>query len=368
VEEKGVSIRNISVRSLRIGVVFGIVIGSLGIFATPSIAGSPHATLSADLRPPVLTLSDATTRHGLLKVDFRTLNTTAANAVLTVKFTLQSGTTTQPQQIAISEVNGSPSPLGCDPLNVLTDAYKCDLGNVSPNSTVLRFIEFVSPQADACTVSQCLLISTTTVSFAEAGNDLQGGPQGTKNDSLSETDTIALVLSAAAATASGGCQNVTSGSLGLIGTLASATANQASQVTFNQASPVGGVEFPCTWGATGLKKLSQIPVGLHSDQVWFVDLQLAAPTQLATALLTVFDTPSGLNSNNFVLYERVTDTNTFFVVPQCQNGLIPPGAPGPNFPTVTAFDSCVFATQAYGHGGVQVTVKLYQFGDPDFDY
>jgi hypothetical protein len=298
--------------------------------------------------PTMLTLSDITAslvRRGLIKTVFATATTTATHTLLTV-------TLSQPVLF--------PPTAGCTPLKTLTSTFTCDLGNVGANTTVLRLIQFQSPDVSTCLATPCTLTATATVTFAEGGTDNLGGPQGTKNDSLTATRSIQLFAAGDNGRADGGCAITFPASLG---TQASLTVNQASQVSFFQASDLTGVPFPCTPGATGVKTLQSIPPTLHLNGIWFVDLQTSP--QLATAVLTVFNLPSGVNANSFVLLELVDyDITRLFVVPACVNGDIPRGGPAA-FPDVT-FDSCVFSQGGFGRGGVSVTVKIRPFGDPGF--
>ncbi len=343
-------------RALRVSIVVAALISVVAVPATPGFAGSGKATFSASLLPSALTLSDASTglvKHGLMKAIFVTGTSTATRAALTV---------TMSQAVFFRTV--TPTSIGCAPLDVLTSTFTCDLGNVAGNTTVVRLIRFQSPDVGTCAASPCTLTGTATLTFAE-GNGNQGGPT---NDTLTATSNIQLFSPAAIATADGGCQTSFPASLG---TFATESANQAAQVSYFAASPVAGVSFPCTAGATGVRNLplsalatppSSTPT-LHLNQIWFADLQTSS--QLATAVLTVFSLPSGLTSSKFVLLELVdNDISKLFAVPACVNGNIPPGGPA-SFPGVT-YDSCVFSQGGFGHGGVSVTVKIRPFGDPSW--
>jgi hypothetical protein len=343
-------------QALRVSIVLVALVGLVAVPATPGFAGSGKATLSTSLLPSALTLSDASSglvKYGLIKAIFVTGSSTATRAVLTV-------TMSQPVFFRIV----TPTSTGCGPLDVLATTFTCGLDNVSGNTTVVRFVRFQSPDVSTCASSPCTLTATATLTYAES-NGNQGGPT---NDTLTDTSDIQLFAPGDKATADGGCITTFPATLG---TLASLSTNQAAQVSYFAASPEAGVSFPCTAGAIGVRNLpasalanppSSTPT-LHLNQIWFADLQ--SSPQLATAVLTVFSLPSGLNASKFVLLELVDDDITkLFAVPACVNGGIPPGGPA-IFPGVT-YDSCVFSQGGFGRGGVSVTVKIRPFGDPGY--
>jgi hypothetical protein len=347
-------------RVLRGAATLVTIVGLLALAATPGLAGSSHATLSMVLLPPALTLSDTSfTRHGLVKVNFTTLDATATHALLTLSFS---------QPVVVTQVNASPNAGNCTPVDTSTATFTCDFGNVSPNTTLIDLVEFESPRVGTS------LSVRATVSFAEGGNDTPGGPQGTKNDTLSappvDQPPSTIQLSADKAKADGDCASTFPAS---VGTLASSTVAQTTQVNYLAGLPFAGINLPCTPAAAGVRSLQQpYNTPLRLNQVWFVTLPYTPFTasELATALVMLFDLPSLTNANNFVLQEVVQassfNANGFFPVPRClSDGTIPPGGPL-NFPTIT-FDSCVFHQQGFGHGGVQVTLKVRPFGDPEFD-
>src|SRR5215207_6800478 len=204
-------------RALRVSIVLAALVGLVAVPATPGLAGSGKATLSASLLPSPLTLNNGSTdlgKHGLVKAIFVTGTSAATRPVLTVAMS---------QAVFFRAV--TPTLHGCAPLDQFTTTLTCSLDNVPGNTTVVRFIQFQSPDVATCAASPCTLTATATLTYAE-GNGNQGGPT---NDTLSRTSSIELVAPADKATADGGCKTTFPATLG---TSASLTANQAAQVKY----------------------------------------------------------------------------------------------------------------------------------------
>jgi len=343
----------------------------LAVTPTPAGAGSGKATVTSSALPTVLTFSDRSVgdvRHGQLKIKFKTDQSTATHALLTLGFIQQPASST-----GVLITNVRPNSDGCSADLGPPTIYTCDLGNVPGNSTLVRNVEFQSPDITSCTVGACSLTIDVSVSFAEGGSD-SGLPQGMKNDTVKPDvpPSISLFSPADKVKADGGCRPADKFPT-TFGAQASASAPQASQVTLNafaspEPSSFGDVSFPCTAGATGVRQLSQAPPPpLHSNQVWFVDLQRSS--RPADMVLTVFDL-GGVKRNDFVLRELVNhDPSQTFVVPLCtSDGSVPVVPPGPKeFPNIL-FDSCEVSRRAYGHSGIQLNLKVNALGDPDYDW
>jgi hypothetical protein len=304
-------------------------------------------------------------------------------------------------------------PAGCTAPSPAT-TFTCDLGNVAPNTTVRREIEFQSPAA--CATSSCTLTFQARVTFArqhegDRDEDEQRDAYD-KRATLTDTSTIHLFSSADRIRAEGTCvppspakndeqdarkerddhdrypdrrrmsanetdrdqdegrhgkddrhENDRSG-LATLGALANRSANQATRVTFGPAAAA----LPCTPAAAGVDpQVAPTPLHTKISFVFLPQLQ-----QLATVQESFFNLPAGVNPDNFVLYElvnynfgsSVSASNRFFPVPACQNGQVPAG--GPSGLANVSFDSCVAAKAAYGDGGVIVTLHVNPTGDPGY--
>jgi hypothetical protein len=348
-------------RVFRRTIVAAVVAAVMALAAVPASAGSSHVTFSFLALPPALTLSDsATDRFGLLEGILKTQSTTATHVLLTVTVTTGEAIT-----VVSSGCTTTTSDLTKQPI---TTTIRCSAPNVNPNSTETIPIEFKSPssrQTCAAFSTPCITFNAT-LTFAE-GNANQGG------DTNGGSSSILLFTTADRATADGNCVTENTNTLG---TQAGSTANQGTQVSFGLAANLApGVALPCTPGAAGVQRIT-LPANspLHSDQVSFVSLPKLANSGLATGSVTIFNLPSGVNANNFVLQEFVNDifgpafdATAFFPVPACVNGQIPSNPPGPSaFPGVT-FNACKSGQDSYGHGGVIVSLIMLPSGDPDFD-
>jgi hypothetical protein len=358
--------------AMRVGLALAAIVALAVVPATPGNAGSTHATVSIVTQPDVLTLSGDVKRHESFKVFFTTFDTTATGATLFVTVSqlhvappsVDPSPVPQPIVFTQAKPNGS-----CTQLDAFT--VTCLLGNIGPNSTIARLIEVEAPTS--CLTSLCLQTATARVVFAEGGNDIQSGPQGTKNDSLTATSDPPTQLIAPTANRSkdGNCIELSGSQTGFVGTVASTTLNQASNVTFPTASPLviaspaATIPFPCTAASTGTRPLGQpVAAPYHLDQIWFVDLQTAATLAVSHLFVYDFPTGSGVNANTFVLLELVGgDPTLAFKVPPCNaDGTVPPGGP---FAGLT-YDSCLFARDPFGHGGLDLTVHINPFGDPSY--
>jgi hypothetical protein len=320
-------------RLVHLSIVIGVLAGLIATPATSGLAGSLHATLKVVPLPPALTLSDTTTRFGLIKVVFATQNSSANHITVTI--------TTTPAVTLVSAALPSNCPLPGSGMTPVT----CTLTNTGPNTTATPIlIEFQSPTA--CP-ADCSIEVNGTVTFSQG--------------SLSSTESIGatpqnfqLFASTQKASADGDCPTFSAGTKTL-GTTVSSTVPQAAQVSFGPAA--NGP--PCTPAAAGAQNFPNVhPKPTNSplllDQIWFVELTKLSGTGLATATLQVANLPSGTNKNNFHLQEFTNDLYSgsfdpakFSAVQPCFNGAPPSGA-----------DSCISDISNLPGGGLSITLIL----------
>jgi hypothetical protein len=393
-------------RVVRLSMVVGLLAGLVAVPATAGLATGSSASLSLNAVPPALTLSDTTTRSGLLKATF----TSATNPAKQTKLTITASQPIKPEVL----------PAGCTAPSPTT-TFTCDLGDVAPNTTISRLIEFQSPAA--CASSACTLTFKAKITFGgqrhgdDDRNDKHGKYEKHDNDdkdrhdnrvTLTDTSTVRLFSSADRVQVAADCvtppragddENDDKGErddraymadqhsntrdeehgdrkghnderdgkrpkVTTLGVLASRTAQQATRVSFGPAAAA----LPCVPAAAGVDpQVAPTPLHTKISFVFLPELQ-----QLATVQVSFFSLPPGVNASNFVLFElvnyefgsQVSGSTPFFPVPACHNDQIPAGGPS-GFTDVT-FDSCVSAKASFGNGGVLVTLRLRPSGDPGF--
>jgi hypothetical protein len=268
-----------------------------------------------------------------------------SNGLAIAKFTNQSSSTTNHTIVAVNlPASVQAAAISSTPVTTCSTAtVSCDFGSLPGHSAVKVFVQFTGvTAATGATV-------TGTVSFDE-GNGNTGSPS---NDTVTSDASNAFTVVDTGTVGNLNGQCTPGGS-----SLSASTSLQSMSASY----PATTDGVPCTPVDTGIDLVNLVKGS--SDKIVFVDLPHLSGTGLADVTYDITTLPSGMNVNNFVLFEVVgypatigdpkQNPDNFIAVPACVDHAPPAGS-----------DACIDSRAKFGTKGIELKLKaLGQGVDP----